>query len=328
MDSMSFFEGPLLWCVLSLLIIGMIVRFAFFIIAVSKKDQHRNPSADRGNDMASIGKVFIPLHKTISKKPLYTLLRYAFHICLIVTPILLAGHVALLEMSSLRISWPTLPDGLADMMTIIFIALVFLFLLRRIIFRDIRNRSSAFDYIFLMLCLLPFLTGYFLAHGILDSIDFFYNNMFYIHILTSCVMIIMVLFLFTGIRFDVKSCIGCGACETNCPTGTLKSVIQGAQKIFSYSNYQCISCGSCMYACPEDAAELRHELSPSKFFQVLGRRVIRSVALKECQKCGALFAPEPQITKLGQTIQKDFYQFCPDCKIANIVDFESDHMLA
>jgi ferredoxin len=314
--------------VFSLLGIGVVFRLTFFLIATFKKDQHGENPPKRTNSWVSVGKLFIPLHKAILKKPFYTILRYVFHICMIVTPIWLAGHVSLLEVSSLELSWITLPDNVADIMTIIFIGLGVLFLLRRVIFNNIRERSSAFDYIFLVICLLPFVSGYFMAHGTLDSIDFFSENIFSIHILTSCLMTIMVVFLFVGTRLDIRSCIGCASCEINCPTGTLESAIQGVQKVFNYSQYQCISCGSCIYACPEDAVELRHELGLKRFFQVLQKRMIRAVELKECRRCGARFAPEPQIAKLGHIISKDYYQFCPDCKITNLVSFDSEQVSA
>ena len=323
-----FIEGPLLWFVFSLLVAGIVFRFTFFIIATFTKDQYMNKPTDWMNGLVSVGKLFIPLHKAVIKKPFYTILRYVFHICMIVTPIFLAGHVALLEMSSLELSWPTLPDNVADIMTIAFIVLGVLFLLRRIVYRNIRERSSVFDYIFLILCILPFLSGYFLAHGSLDSINFFNDNILSIHILSSCVMIIMVVFLFIRTRLDKKTCVGCAACEIICPTGTLESAIQGVQRIFNYSHYQCISCGSCIYACPEDAAELRHEFGLREFFQVLGKKIIRAVELKECRKCGTRFAPEPQVFKLGKTIDKDYLYFCPNCKMDNLVDFESERKAA
>jgi ferredoxin len=326
MDIRSFIEGPLLEFVFFIFFLGIILRFIFFLIATFANGNSKSKSKYKIYNSANIIKLFVPLHKAIGKKPFYSILRYVFHLCMILTPVFLAGHVALLSDSFLRLSWPALPGIVADILTIAFILLNIIFLLRRIILRHVRERSAVFDYIFLVICLLPFLSGYFLVHGTLNSIGFFSDNLLYIHILCSCLMILTAVFLFAGTRLDVKSCVGCASCEINCPTGTLETENRGMQKIFNYSQYKCITCGSCVYVCPENAAELRHAFGISKFFKILGKQMIRAVDLKKCLKCGTLFAPEPQIAKLGKTINKDYYQLCPDCKIANLAEINPNQI--
>ncbi|RJR40097.1 MAG: 4Fe-4S dicluster domain-containing protein [Desulfobacteraceae bacterium] len=328
MNIKAFVEGPLLWFVFIFLVVGIIARFTCFVIAILKRGEHEKGLTDRAGKAALIGKVFIPMHKAMMKEPLYVIPRYIFHICVVVTPIFLTGHVNLLEMSPLELSWPTLPDAAADMMTILIIAMIAILLVRRGVLADARRRSSAFDFIFPVLCLLPFLTGYLTAHGALETDSFIGSNMLHVHIITSCVMIVMVVFLSTGTRLDVKNCMGCAACETNCPSAALQTAMEGEWKVFYYSPHECISCGSCVYACPEDAAEVRHEFRPYRFFRIRGKQEIGSVELKECRNCGSLFAPKPQIIKLGRTISKDYLLYCKDCKLTSLVDFESGSLKA
>jgi ferredoxin len=110
-------------------------------------------------------------------------------------------------------------------------------------------------------------------------------------------MILMAGVLFCRTRLIEKRCVACTACEQSCPTGTIEYHDQGRQRTFTYSHYQCICCAACVKTCPENAAELRHELSLKRFFQILGKHIIRTAEMQACEQCGALFAPEPRCKK-------------------------------
>jgi len=45
------------------------------------------------------------------KKPIYAVVRYIFHICLIAVPVWLSGHIALWEESRFELNWRALPDA-------------------------------------------------------------------------------------------------------------------------------------------------------------------------------------------------------------------------
>ena len=133
-------------------------------------------------------------------------------------------------------------------------------------------------------------------------------------------MILMAVFLFCRTRMNPLRCTGCASCELSCPTGTIESTDQGSRRIFNYSHYQCICCGACVNTCPENAAELRHEVSLRNFFRILPKHEIRSVNMKQCRKCGALFVPEPLLDKINKTFTDDYLQNCPNCRKTNVVD--------
>ena len=318
MDFGSFVEGPLLWVVSLIFIGGLIVRVTFFFRAIKKSAKHKDL---RGKYiLVTLGRLFIPLHKAVTKKPLYATLRYAFHICLVVVPVWLSGHIVLWEESRFQWSWSSMPDKWADWMTIILLGLVSYFLIRRIIFREIRLNSSRSDYFLIIMTALPFMTGYFLTHGSLDSVPFLGNNMQIIHVLSGEAMLLGAVFLFYRTRLNVEKCTGCAACELSCPTETLESNDKGEIRVFTYSHYQCVCCGACVNTCPEEAAELRHEISPKRLFQIVPKQKIHSVQLEACKRCGAMFVPAPQLNKIGQRFSNDYIRFCPRCRMANIGD--------
>lgn len=318
MDIETFVTGPFLSFVLFLFAIGILARIVFSLTSIYKSKTGK--PFKWHYIVVTIGRSFLPFHKAIIERPVYSLLRYVFHICLIVVPIWLAGHIIFWESSWLGLSWASIPDAWADWMTLIFIGLTFFFLIRHIFITEIRRDSTAKDYLLILIGGLTFISGYFLAHGMLDSVSFLGDNMLTIHVLSGEAMLIMAVFLFVNSRLDKVKCTGCDSCTLACPTGTLDSQDKANVRIFSYSHYQCICCGACVGICPEKAAELRHDMSLIRFFQLFVKREIRSVEMKVCEKCGALFAPTPQLDKMSEMVPDDYIHFCPTCKKRNYAE--------
>ena len=318
MDFGIFVEGPLLRVVFLIVFAGIITRICFFLYVAIKAD--KNTDYKLTHLLSILGRAFVPFHSAITKQPIYAILRYIFHICLIVVPIWLSGHVALWEESRFEWGWTALPDVWADWMTVLFLALATYFLIRRLILPDIRLSSTASDYLLIIITGLPFMTGYFLMHGSLDAIPFLGDNMRIIHVLSGETMLLCAVFLFYTSQLNSEKCTGCAACEVSCPTGTLESKDAGKLRIFDYSHYQCICCGMCVNVCPEDAAGLRHELRLGRFFEVVPKREIRSVELRACERCGKPVAPIPQLDKIGKTITDDYVRLCPRCRKDNLAD--------
>ena len=194
MDFYSFVEGPLLWVAFLTFIIGSLIRAVMFFSESLKKDKIIYQHFSWKYIFATFGRWMLPLNKDVAKNPVFTILAYIFHVCLIVVPIWLSGHITLWEESRFEWSWTSMPDGLADWMTLIFLAIALFFLLRRIISADIRLISTFSDYFLLIVIALPFLTGYFLTHGTLDDIAFLGDNMQIIHMLSGELMLILIPF--------------------------------------------------------------------------------------------------------------------------------------
>ena len=194
MDFFSFVEGPLLWIAFLIFIIGSLIRVAIFVSLSTKKDKIIYQHFSWKYVFATLVRWILPLNKDLVKNPVFSILGYIFHICLIVVPIWYAGHITLWEESRFEWSWSSIPDGLADWMTLIFLAIAIFFLLRRIFSPGIRLISAFSDYLLLIVTALPFLTGYFLTHGTLDGIGFWGDNMQLFHMLSAELMLILIPF--------------------------------------------------------------------------------------------------------------------------------------
>jgi nitrate reductase gamma subunit len=192
MDFYSFVEGPLLWIACLTFIIGCLIRIALFLAVSTKKDKPFYQYFRWKYVVATWFKWLLPLNKDVAKNPAFAICVYVFHICLIAVPIWLSGHVSLWEQSRFEWSWTSLPSAWADWMTLVLLAISIYFILRRIISPDLRLISTVSDYLLILVTALPFLTGYFLTHGTLETLPFLGENMSLLHMLSGELMLILI----------------------------------------------------------------------------------------------------------------------------------------
>jgi len=117
-----------------------------------------------------------------------TVVSFAFHICLIVTPLFLLSH-SLLWYQSWKISWWSLPEFVADIMTVIVIISCIFFLCRRFVLAEVQFVTFVSDYILLAIAFAPFITGFLAYHQWLP-----YKPMLIAHILSGQIMLIAIPF--------------------------------------------------------------------------------------------------------------------------------------
>src|SRR5512136_246696 len=191
MSMYNFVAGPLLWLSFAVFFIGLLVRIVTFIKVSREKDKILYQHFNWRYVLLTFARWLMPINPTVAKTPAFTLLVYVFHFCLLVVPIFLQGHIILWEESRFRLSWPALPHLLADLMTIVFITIAVLFLLRRALSRDLRLLSTFSDYALIVITALPFLTGYWVIHGTLDAIISRFSLQI-IHTLSGELMLVMI----------------------------------------------------------------------------------------------------------------------------------------
>ncbi|MBT6338991.1 MAG: hypothetical protein HOJ48_06805 [Desulfobacula sp.] len=326
-----FIEGQFLEIVFYLFAMGMGIRCLAFLVNIFNSRMflyQKFTWKSTGKLLFLLGNFLLPFHKILLKQPLYTILRYIFHACLFIIPVWYSGHLNMLLDTRLGWYWEPIPDEYIETATLVFIGIGCLFIARRIVFSRIREQSSFMDITLIMITLLPFITGYWYVNGTLDHISLFEEYMWYLHVFSGEVMILMAVFLFIRTRLDAKRCVGCESCCISCPTGTLEAIETANKREFLYSHYQCICCGTCVSTCPETAAKLRHEISISLFFSFIGKKKINEVVINTCAGCGKTYAPDPQIEKINQIFlvkkiaSPETLSYCGRCK-----KLFSNHML-
>ena len=180
----NFVSGPLAWVAFLLFICGSIYRIVSMLKQVAEKERFIFTYMSWRYSLRSILHWIVPF-ATVNwrRQPVLTVVTFAFHICLLITPIFLLSHVVLWD-EAFNVSWWTLPDALADVMTVIVILGAVYFLVRRLSLPEVKFVTSASDFFILAIVAAPFVTGFLAYHQ-----WFAYPLMMGLHVLAGDIML-------------------------------------------------------------------------------------------------------------------------------------------
>lgn len=180
----NFVSGPLAWVAFLLFIGGSIYRIVSMLMLVAEKEKFIFTYMSWRYSLRSIVRWIVPF-ATVNwrRQPILTVVTFAFHICLLITPIFLLSHVILWD-EAFSISWWTLPDSLADIMTVVVILGAVYFLVRRLSLPEVKYVTTASDFVILGIVAAPFITGFFAYHQ-----WFNYPLMMCLHVLAGDIML-------------------------------------------------------------------------------------------------------------------------------------------
>jgi nitrate reductase gamma subunit len=185
----NFIRGPLVWISFLIFIAGSIYK-VLSMLSLAKRDKVVFPYISLKYSLRSIIHWIIPFASTNwRKRPGMTIATFLFHTCLLFTPIFLVAHNALLKESWNFRLW-TIPETIADVMTVIVIVCSIIFLIRKLVAPEVRFVTFASDYVLLAIAATPFITGFLAYHQLL--ID--YELMAAAHILAGEFMLIAIPF--------------------------------------------------------------------------------------------------------------------------------------
>jgi nitrate reductase gamma subunit len=179
----------MVWISLFVFLGGSVYQLMRLILLVNRKEKFIFTYMSWKYSMRSILHWITPFAtKNWRLHPLLTIVTFSFHICLILAPVFLLSHIILWD-ESWSISWWSIPERLADFMTLVVIAGCIFFLVRRLKLPEVRFVTSASDYIILALVVAPFITGFLAYHQV-----FAYRVVLILHILTGEIMLIAIPF--------------------------------------------------------------------------------------------------------------------------------------
>ncbi|MCP4677376.1 MAG: nitrate reductase, partial [Deltaproteobacteria bacterium] len=142
----EFVRGPLVWVALIVFVGGSLFKI-IRMISLADKEKSVIPTMSAKFGMRSLIRWVIPFATRNERlHPVVTVVSFAFHFCLLLTPLFVMGH-AVLWQESWGISWWSLPAAVADGMTLVVIFGFLLLFLRRVTSPEVRNVTSFKDYV-------------------------------------------------------------------------------------------------------------------------------------------------------------------------------------
>lgn len=179
LDFYEFVRGPLAMIAFAVLIFGSVFRLALFYTRGSNfKMLYPKENLTRGSLSAALG--LIPFAtRFMRSRPIFTCITVLFHLSALLVPLFFFSHIVL-WFESFDISWKSLPDDLADIMTLFVLFSCIFFFIRRLAISEIKMVSGTSDFFILILIFISFLTGFLAFHQYGP-----YRPMLVTHILSS-----------------------------------------------------------------------------------------------------------------------------------------------
>jgi len=189
----DFLTGPALWFAFIFFIGGLAVRIAFLFRLSRKKDRVVYNHFSFRWGLRSVMHWIIPwASASMRQQPVFTLVGFLFHVSLLTVPLFLDAHIVLWD-EAFGVSLWSLPDALADAMTVALLAAAVFLFVRRGIRPEVRILTSSWDYALLILTALPFLTVFLSYHQWGP-----YELLLILHILLGEILLILIPFTKLG----------------------------------------------------------------------------------------------------------------------------------
>jgi len=181
----NFVSGPLAWLAFILFFGGCLYRLVRLFMLVKEKEPFIFTYMSWKYSLRSIFHWIIPFGTVNWRRhPVLTVVTFVFHISLLIAPIFLLSHVILVD-EALNLSWWTIPDAWADVLTVVVIIGCVFFLVRRLTQPEVKFVTSASDFVILAVVAAPFITGFIAYHQWID-----YPVMMILHVVAGEVLLV------------------------------------------------------------------------------------------------------------------------------------------
>ena len=185
----AFLTGPAVWIAMTVFLVGLLVRVIFLIGLSRERDRIvYNHSSFSWGLKSILHWIFPWTSASTRQQPIFALAVFIFHLSLLAVPLFLNAHNVLWD-ESFGVSLWSMPDAVADTLTVLLIVSGLFLFFRRLVRPEVRILTGVWDYILLILTMTPFISG-FLAYHQWGN----YEVSFYIHIISAEILLILIPF--------------------------------------------------------------------------------------------------------------------------------------
>ncbi len=182
-------SGPLFRIALTVMILGLGYRLAVtltqIVMAWRRAGDRQIPT--RAIATATLGWLFP--HRLLRVRPVYSAASFLFHLGIVVVPLFLAGHVALLS-GVLPQAWPVLDPLWSDGLTVLALLGLTVLIGSRIVVTTSRRLTRPQDALLLVLLGLMMLFGFLAAHPLISP--FPARQMVLLHMLLANLVLVLI----------------------------------------------------------------------------------------------------------------------------------------
>jgi nitrate reductase gamma subunit len=191
-DLLDLARGPLFRFSLAVMLLGLLRIIALDVIAaIGTYRRAGDKTLPWGFIARRTLQWLFPVNRLLVRRPVYSLFSFLFHIGLLIVPIFLFAHVELWR-GVLGFGWPTLPKPWADWMTLGTVVCALALVIGRMSTRESRFLSHKQDFLWPLVLLVPFATGYTCAN--LNISPAVYQIVMLVHVLAGEVIFVLLPF--------------------------------------------------------------------------------------------------------------------------------------
>jgi hypothetical protein len=182
----EFLRGPLVWVAFAVFVLGSGYKLVSMAL-LARREKSVFPTYSARYGLRSLAHWLIPFRSRNTRlNPGFTAVSFAFHLCLLVTPLLVMGH-AVLWQESWGISWWSLPPLVADLMTLVVFLGSLFFIVRRLVAPEVRHVTTWREHAIIVLVAAPYVTAFIAHHQWLD-----YDTLIVLHIVTGVLWLLAI----------------------------------------------------------------------------------------------------------------------------------------
>ena len=182
-------RGPIFLVAITFMVLGL-ARHVILTCWEIWRTYHR--AGDKVSPYAHVARAtwhwLRPIYK-LKERALYGLTTVTLHLSIIITPILLGGHIALIRRGT-GVGWPAIPNVLADTLTVVAVLAALALIVQRAIKSDSRPVSRFGDYAILVLISVPFASGFLVMHPSFNPFPF--DATLLVHVMSANLIMVLI----------------------------------------------------------------------------------------------------------------------------------------